>query len=164
MTDYQPLYVDGKRDKARRYVTPTGEIISRREHIKRTEKRTPEAKAYKRYIEGKAPKGKTVERILKKQDRIRAKTRKKGVVVRELDTREMNQNRNAYQLTGRYRFINKKWRLKAQAIGYSTVTKNKKYGPDFAILRTQAVNNAQATLPHSGWEFYGIDYEHWLHW
>ena len=29
MTDYVPLYVGGKRDKARRYVNPsTGEIIS----------------------------------------------------------------------------------------------------------------------------------------
>ena len=45
MTEIKPLYINGKRDKARRYVLPTGEIISRREYIKRTEKITPEEKA-----------------------------------------------------------------------------------------------------------------------
>ncbi len=42
----EPLYVDGRRDKARRFVdTETGEIISRRQQIKRTEGVTPEQKA-----------------------------------------------------------------------------------------------------------------------
>lgn len=46
-----PLYVRGKRDKARRYVNPsTGEIISRRQYINLTEGVSPESKAYARYL------------------------------------------------------------------------------------------------------------------
>lgn len=57
MTVYEPLYVGGKRDKARRFINPsTGEIISRRQHIKITEGASPESKAYARYLTGKAPK------------------------------------------------------------------------------------------------------------
>lgn len=42
----KPLYVDGRRDKARRFIdTVTGEIISRRQQIIRTEGMTPEQKA-----------------------------------------------------------------------------------------------------------------------
>lgn len=53
MTDYKPLYSpDGRRDKARRYVSPEGNIISRRQYIKKTEGETPEQKAIRRYLEG----------------------------------------------------------------------------------------------------------------
>ena len=51
MTNYAPLYVGGKRDKARRYVNPsTGKIISQRQYIKLTEGVSPESKAYARYL------------------------------------------------------------------------------------------------------------------
>lgn len=161
-TAYKPLVVDGKRDKARRYVAPDGSVISRREHIKRTEGTTPERKALKRYVEGKTTGGKTVEQIIRRQEKRKTDT---GFAVGfDTPVREMYQNRNAYQLTGRYFFINRKWDLRALAIGYSTVSNRKKTGEDYLILREQAVNSAQATLPHSGWEYRGIDYEKWLHW
>jgi hypothetical protein len=158
--EYKPLMVDGKRDKARRYVAPDGSIISRREQIKRREGVTPEQKALRRFFEGTGPKGKTAEAIIRKME-DKKQTPKKS---ENLPVRAMNQGRDAYQLTGRYYFVNVKWRLHAAAIGYSTVSGHKKTGADFIILRAQAVANAQATLPHSGWEFRGIDYEHWLHW
>ena len=42
----EPIFINGKRDKARRYRdTETGEIISRRQQITRTEGVTPEGKA-----------------------------------------------------------------------------------------------------------------------
>lgn len=48
---YKPLFVNGKRDKARRYVdVETGKIISRRQYIKVTEGVTPEKKAIERYL------------------------------------------------------------------------------------------------------------------
>ena len=62
MTDLIPLYINGRRDSRRRYVTPTGEIISRREQIRRTEGVTPEQKAVRRYEEGKSKAGVTVRR------------------------------------------------------------------------------------------------------
>ena len=63
MSTYEPLYVDGRRDKARRFVNPsTGEIISRRQYIKITEGVSPESKAYARYLAGKAPKGVTAKK------------------------------------------------------------------------------------------------------
>ena len=60
MSDLQPLYINGKRDSRRRYVTPDGEIISRREQIRRVEGVTPEQKAVRRYVEGKSEVGVTV--------------------------------------------------------------------------------------------------------
>ena len=66
---YQPLMVNGRRDRARRYIdTRDGSIISRREHIIRTEGRTPEQKAYDRYVAGKAPAGKTAQRVIRKRE------------------------------------------------------------------------------------------------
>ena len=57
----EPIFIDGKRDKARRYRdTETGEIISRRQQIKRTEGVTPEVKALipsRRMRKGKPRKG-----------------------------------------------------------------------------------------------------------
>lgn len=63
MPSYSPLYdAAGKRDKARRYIDDaTGEIISRRQHIRRTEGVTPEEKAKiptVRRRKGKKPKNK----------------------------------------------------------------------------------------------------------
>ncbi len=74
MTGLTPLYIDGKRDSARRYVTPTGEIISRREQIRRTEGVTPEQKAVRRYEEGKSEPGITVRRYQRREEQ-----RKEGI-------------------------------------------------------------------------------------
>ncbi len=167
-TEYRPLYVGGKRDSARRYVAPDGAIISRREQIKRTEGRSPEQKAVDRYHEGKAPRGKTVDKVkkqeVKKYGRPEKPEKYRRPAGEPTHVREMNTDRGAYQLTGRYKFRNAKFRMFAKATGYSTVSRRQKTGADFDILRTQAVNSAQATLPHSGWVVIGIEYEHWLHW
>ena len=77
MSTYEPLYVDGRRDKARRFVNPsTGEIISRRQYIKITEGVSPESKAYARYLAGKAPKGVTAKKYEKRLKRKAEKERK----------------------------------------------------------------------------------------
>ena len=64
MANYVPLYINGKRDKARRYVNPsTGKIISRRQYIKITEGVSPEEKTIQRVKTGKAKPGKTYQRF-----------------------------------------------------------------------------------------------------
>lgn len=172
MTDYTPLYIEGKRDSRKRFVSPSGDIISYRQYIKKTEGVTPEQKALRRYQAGLSKKGKTVKKIEEREKRKRekpyrppskpGKLRKYPGEVTEVV--EMSRDRGYYQLTGRYQFINRKWRLRASAIGYSTASADKKKLADLDILREQAINYAQATLPHSGWEVIGIDYEHWLRW
>lgn len=172
MTDYTPLYIEGKRDTRKRFVSPSGDIISYRQYIKKTEGVTPEQKALRRYQAGLSKKGKTVKKIEEREKRKRekpqgappkpGKLRKYPGEVTEVV--EMSRDRGYYQLTGRYQFINRKWKLRASAIGYSTASADKKRLADLDILREQAINYAQATLPHSGWEVIGIDYEHWLKW
>lgn len=172
MSDYTPLYIEGKRDRRKRFVSPSGDIISYRQYIKKTEGVTPEQKALRRYQAGLSKKGKTVKKIEEREKRKRekrqgaapkpGKLRKYPGEVTEVV--EMSRDRGYYQLTGRYQFINRKWRLRASAIGYSTSTLHRKRLADLDILREQAINYAQATLPHSGWEVIGIDYEHWLKW
>jgi len=76
MTNLTPLYIDGKRDSRRRYVTPTGEIISRREQIRRTEGVTPEEKAVRRYKEGKSKAGVTVLQALRREKGRKVETKK----------------------------------------------------------------------------------------
>lgn len=77
MANYVPLYVGGKRDKARRFINPsTGEIISRRKYIKITEGVSLEEKAVRRAKEGKAKPGKTYQRYLERK----AKKEKKAKV------------------------------------------------------------------------------------
>lgn len=172
MTDYTPLYIEGKRDSRKRFVSPSGDIISYRQYIKKTEGVTPEQKAIRRYQAGLSKKGKTVKKIEEREKRKKekpyrppskpGKLRKYPGEVTEVV--EMSRDRGYYQLSGRYEFINRKWKLRASAIGYSTASADKKRLADLDILREQAINYAQATLPHSGWEVIGIDYEHWLKW
>ena len=76
MSDFEPLYIDGKRDSARRYETPSGEIISRREQIRRTEGVTPEEKAVRRYEEGKSEAGVTVRKYQRKEKTRKPDTKK----------------------------------------------------------------------------------------
>ncbi len=175
MTGYEPLYVGGKRDKARRFVNPsTGEIISRRQHIKLTEGASPESKAYARYLAGKAPKGitaKKYERRLKRKakepitdpTRIKEKWGWKDAPL---------EPRGYYQLQGRYRFRNTRRGGFTSATGYSTATSAKRHGADLQILRSQAINHAmgqvgdvQSGAFSSGeWVLEGIEHEVWLKW
>ena len=184
MTGYEPLYVGGKRDKARRFVNPsTGEIISRRQYIKIKEGVSPESKAYARYLAGKAPKGVTAKkyerRLKRKAEKERRLKRRPEELITEPTIKEKwgwkevpKEPRGYYQLQGRYRFMNTRTGGFASAIGYSTATKRKRRGKELQILRSQAINHAMARLGdvQSGvfssgeWVVVDIEHEVWLKW
>ena len=172
MTDYVPLYINGKRDKARRYVNPsTGKIISRRQYIKITEGASPESKAYARYLAGKAPRGITVikyeKRLKRKAEKERKLKRKEEpkVIKEKWGWKEVPpQPRGYYQLQGRYRVRNVKTGESTTVTGYSTVTNRKRRGKELQILREQAINHAKAQLYGYEWVLEGIEYEVWLKW
>lgn len=176
MSDIQPLYINGKRDKARRYVLPSGEIISRRQYIRIKEGVSPESKAYARYLAGKAPKGITAkkyeQRLKKKAEKERKPKRKeerKSKAIKEKwGWKEVpKEPRGYYQLQGRYRFRNTRTGRFASATGYSTATSRKRRGKELQILREQAINHAKGQLGglSSGeWVLEAIEYEVWLKW
>jgi hypothetical protein len=175
MTDIKPLYINGKRDKARRYVLPSGKIISRRQYIKIKEGVSPESKAYARYLAGKAPKGVTArkyERRLKKKAEKETKPKRKETKSKTIKEKwgwkEVPQEpRGYYQLQGRYRFRNTRTGRFASATGYSTATSRKRRGKELQILREQAINHAKGQLGglSSGeWVLEAIEYEVWLKW
>ena len=173
MSDLKPLYIDGKRDSRRRYVTPTGEIISRREQIRRTEGVTPEQKAVRRYEEGKSKAGVTVRRY-----QSREKRRKAGIKQATIDSWGQEERaipiksmptggkRGYYQLQGTYRFYNAKYREYAVSTGYSTAddTMHPYESPNYLILRRQAILNAVAQLDGYEWKFVAVVEENWLLW
>src|SRR5690554_6585987 len=122
MTDYVPLYINGKRDKARRYVNPsTGEIISRRQYIKITEGASPESKAYARYLAGKAPKGITARkyerRLKRKAEKIKPKEPTPRIKEKWGWKKVPPEPRGYYQLQGRYMFRNTRTGEFASATG-----------------------------------------------
>ena len=173
MSVYEPLYINGKRDKARRYVNPsTGEIISRRQYIKITEGVSPESKAYARYLAGLAPKGITArkyeERLKRKAEKERKQKRKEKTIKEKWGWKEVpKEPRGYYQLQGRYRFRNTRTGEFASATGYSTATRRKRRGKELQILREQAINHAIGQLGglSSGeWVLEGIEHEVWLKW
>jgi hypothetical protein len=174
MTVYEPLYVGGKRDKARRFVNPsTGEIISRRQHIKITEGASPESKAYARYLTGKAPKGITArkyeKRLKRKEEKERKPKRKEEpkpkTIQEKWGWKEVPlEPRGYYQLQGRYRVRNAKTSESTIVTGYSTATSTKRRGVELQILRSQAVDHGKAQLEGYEWVLEGIDYEVWLKW
>lgn len=173
MTDLTPLYIDGKRDSARRYVTPTGDIISRREQIRRTEGVTPEEKAVRRYEEGKSEPGVTVRRYQRREEQ-----RKEGIkkATEELWGNEDHAipqkamptggERGYYQLQGTYQFYSTTFRDYATSTGYSTADDERHpYGsPNYLILRRQAIMNAAAQLDGYEWKYDGVVEERWLLW
>ena len=177
MTNYVPLYVSGKRDKARRFVNPsTGEIISRRQYIKITEGVSPESKAYARYLAGLAPKGITarkyeqrLKRKAEKERKLKRKEEPKPKTIQEKwGWKEVpKEPRGYYQLQGRYRFRNTRTGKFASATGYSTATSRKRRGKELQILREQAINHAIGQLGglSSGeWVLEAVEYEVWLKW
>lgn len=174
MTDYVPLYIKGKRDKARRYVNPsTGKIISRRQYIKITEGVSPESKAYARYLAGKAPKGITAikyERRLKRKaekerKEKRKEERKPKAIKEKWGWKEVpKEPRGYYQLQGRYHVRNAKTGEFTTVTGYSTATSTKRRGAELQILRNQAINHGKAQLYGYEWVLVGIEYEVWLKW
>ncbi len=174
MTGYEPLYVGGKRDKARRFVNPsTGEIISRRQHIKITEGASPESKAYARYLAGKAPKGITArkyeKRLKRKEEKERKPKRKEEPKPKPIKEKwgwkeVPPEPRGYYQLQGRYRVRNAKTGETTTVTGYSTATITKRGGQELQILRSQAVDHGKAQLEGYEWVLEGIEYEVWLKW
>ena len=172
MTNLTPLYIDGKRDSRRRYVTPTGEIISRREQIRRTEGVTPEEKAVRRYKEGKSKAGVTVRQALRREKGRKVETKKVtelwGDEDRTIPEKEMptGGDRGYYQLQGTYQFYNPTIRDYDTATGYSTADDERHpYGsPNYLILRRQAVMNAAAQLDGYDWKYVGVVEENWLLW
>lgn len=173
MTDLKPLYIDGKRDRARRYVTPTGEIISRREQIRRTESVTPEQKAVRRYQEGKSKAGVTVRRYQRKEKQRKAGIKQATIELwgdedRAITLKEMptGGERGYFQLQGTYKFYNPTFRSYDISTGYSTADDvMHPYGsPNYIILRRQAVLNAVAKLDGYEWKYVGVVEENWLLW
>jgi len=176
VTDIKPLYINGKRDKARRYVLPSGEIISRRQYIKIKEGVSPESKAYARYLAGKAPKGITArkyeQRLKKKAEKERKpkikEERKPKTIKEKWGWKEVpKEPRGYFQLQGRYKFRNTRTGRFASATGYSTATSRKRRGKELQILREQAINHAKGQLGglSSGeWVLELIEYEVWLKW
>ena len=173
MSDLEPLYIDGKRDSARRYVTPTGDIISRREQIRRTEGVTPEQKAVRRYEEGKSEAGVTVRKYQRKEkqrkERIKQVTKEVwGNEEHAIPQKAMptGGERGYYQLQGTYQFYNDTFRDYATSTGYSTADDERHpYGsPNYLILRRQAVMNAAAQLDGYEWKYVGVVEENWLLW
>ena len=172
MTNLTPLYIDGKRDSRRRYVTPTGEIISRREQIRRTEGVTPEEKAVRRYKEGKSKAGVTVRQALRREKGRKVETKKVtelwGDEDRTIPEKEMptGGERGYYQLQGTYQFYNPTIRDYDTATGYSTADDERHpYGtPNYLILRRQAIMNAAAQLDGYEWKYIGVVEENWLLW
>jgi hypothetical protein len=169
MTDLTPLYINGKRDSRRRYVTPAGEIISRREQIRRTEGVTPEQKAVRRYQEGKSKAGVTVRKYQRKG--IIKKPGKEilgddGLISIPQKTMPTGGDRGYYQLQGTYQFYNPTFREYTTSTGYSTADDSRHtYGtPNYLILRRQAVMNAAAQLDGYEWKYVGVIEEKWLLW
>ena len=173
MTVYEPLYVGGKRDKARRFVNPsTGEIISRRQHIKITEGASPESKAYARYLTGKAPKGitaKKYERRLKRKQETKAEEPTTVPTPKPIKEKwgwkeVPPEPRGYYQLQGRYLVRDAKTCEFTTVTGYSTATITKRRGRELQILRNQAIDHGKAQLEGYEWVLEGIEYEVWLKW
>ena len=172
MTGLTPLYIDGKRDSRRRYVTPTGDIISRREQIRRTEGVTPEQKAVRRYEEGKSKAGVTVRKYQRREKTRKVDTTKPrelwGDEDRTIPEKAMptGGERGYYQLQGTYRFYNPTFREHTISTGYSTADdKRHPYGsPNYLILRRQAIMNGAAQLDGYEWKYVGVIEENWLLW
>lgn len=173
MTGITPLYIDGKRDSARRYVTPSGEIISRREQIRRTEGVTPEEKAVRRYQEGKTKAGVTVRKAQRREERKKKGVKQATVELwgneeQAIPLKEMptGGNRGYYQLQGTYQFYHPTFRDYGTATGYSTADNvMHPYGsPNYLILRRQAIMHAAAQLDSYEWKYIGVVDENWLLW
>jgi hypothetical protein len=164
---------------ARRYQNvDTGEEISRREYIKRTEKVTPEQKAYIRVKEGKTKPGITSRKYEQARRKKAVKEAQKGQidlgfegVDHELESRQMP-SRGDYrvsQLAGTYYCRNTKTGRLALVNGFSTAIDSAKK-PDFnsiefQILRKQASEHALAKFEEDyNWKVIGVYEEVWIDW
>lgn len=164
---------------ARRYRNVvTGEEISRREYIKRTEKVTPEQKAYLRVKEGKAKPGITSRKYEQTRKRKAIEKAQQGQidftfegVDQELESRQMP-SKGVYrvsQLAGSYYCRNSKTGRVAISNGFSTAidsTKKPNFNSiEFLILRKQATEHALAKFEGDyNWKVIGVYEEVWIDW
>jgi len=174
MTEY--IRIPGS---ARRYKNvDTGEEISRREYIKRTEKVTPEQKAYQRVKEGKAKPGITSRKYEQARRKKAVKEAQKGQidfgfegVDHELESRQMPSHGDyrVSQLAGSYYCRNSKTGRVSISNGFSTAIDSAKK-PDFnsiefQILRKQASEHALAKFEGNyNWKVIGVYEEVWIDW
>lgn len=168
---WEPLYIAGKRDNARRYTNEKGKVISRRDYMVRSGE-SPEEKAFRRYQEGRtATPNKTAQKVLKRKAILPTRTMRKGL-----------DKRGKYQLVGTYEFV-KVDRDSGEmveesivtATGFSKTVESRK-GSYFKRGKTYyelqgdtetpgtSICNAVAQLEGYEWEFYAIIEEHWLSW
>jgi hypothetical protein len=164
---------------ARRYRNVvTGEEISRREYIKRTEKVTPEQKAYLRVKEGKAKPGITSRKYEQTLKRKAIEKAQKGqidfgfeVVDHELESRQMP-SKGVYrvsQLAGSYYCRNSKTGRVSISNGFSIAIDSAKKpnfnSIEFLILRKQATEHALAKFEGDyNWKVIGVYEEVWIDW
>ncbi len=164
---------------ARRYRNvDTGEEISRREYIKRTEKVTPEEKAYRRVKEGKAKPGITSRKYEKSLKKKALKEAQEGQidygyegVDHELESRQMPSKGDyrVSQLAGSYYCRNSKSGRVSISNGFSTAIDSAKKpvfnSMEFLILRKQATEHALAKFEGNyNWKVIGVYEEVWLDW
>lgn len=164
---------------ARRYRNVvTGEEISRREYIKRTEKVTPEQKAYLRVKEGKAKPGITSRKYEQTRKRKAIEKAQKGQidygfegVDHELESRQMPSKGDyrVSQLAGSYYCRNSKTGRVSISNGFSTAIDSAKKpnlnSIEFLILRKQATEHALAKFEGDyNWKVIGVYEEVWIDW
>ena len=174
MTEY--VKIPGSARRYRNVVT--GEEISRREYIKRTEKVTPEQKAYLRVKEGKAKPGITSRKYEQTRKRKAIEKAQKGqidfgfeVVDRELESRQMPSKGDyrVSQLAGSYYCRNSKTGRVSISNGFSTAIDSAKKpnfnSIEFLILRKQATEHALAKFEGNyNWKVIGVYEEVWIDW
>lgn len=166
----QPLFIDGRRDRARRYIdTETGEVISRRQQMLRTERVSPEQKAVRRVERGQAKPGVTYRKYQRKQ-----RTQPPGPEVDpvpEIESRQMP-TKGVYrvsQLAGSYYCRNSKTGRVSISNGFSTAIDSAKKpnfnSIKFLILRKQATEHALAKFEGDyNWTVIGVYEEVWIDW
>ncbi len=164
---------------ARRYRNvDTGEEISRREYIKRTEKVTPEEKAYIRVKEGKSKPGITSRKYEQTRKRKAIEKAQQGQIDfsfegidHELESRQMP-SKGVYrvsQLSGSYYCRDSKTGRVSISNGFSTAIDSAKKpnfnSIEFLILRKQATEHALAKFEGDyNWKVIGVYEEVWIDW
>ena len=180
---YEPLYINGKRDKARRFRdTRTNTIVSYRKYIKITEGVSPEEKAVQRVKAGKAKPGKTYKRYLErkakkeKKPKVRPPKRTPYTAKKRfrIVDRVKDKHENLYQLVVTAVFRKVGTGQKTVARGYSTLTHSRyvtppRYGTDYYYRRrAEALRHAKAQVlaTHAGmsgeWVVQEVTDEFWL--
>ena len=164
---------------ARRYRNVvTGEEISRRKYIKRTEKVTPEQKAWLRVKEGKAKPGITSRKYEQTRKRKAIEKAQQGQIDfsfegidHELESRQMptKGDYRVSQLAGSYYCRNSKTGRVSISNGFSTAIDSAKkpvYNSiEFLILRKQATEHALAKFEGDyNWKVIGVYEEVWIDW